>query len=53
MGIYGPDGAMEAILADGIAAWAADGRPSLKDELSVTWLRRRRARHGSDAGKAA
>ena len=21
--------------------------------LSVTWLRRRRARHGSDAGKAA
>lgn len=39
MGFYSPDGAMDAILADGIAALEADGRPSLKDELSVTWLR--------------
>jgi beta-lactamase class A len=30
---------MDAILADGIAALEADGRPSLKDDLSVTWLR--------------
>ena len=39
MGFYGPDGAMDAILADGIAALEADGRPSLNDDLSVTWLR--------------
>jgi hypothetical protein len=39
MGFYGPDGAMEAILADAIAALEADGRPDLKDALSVTWLR--------------
>ena len=39
MGFYSPDGAMDAILADGIAALEGDGRPSLKDDLSVTWLR--------------
>ena len=39
MGFYSPDGAMDAILADGIAALERDGRPSLKDDLSVTWLR--------------
>ena len=39
MGFYSPDGAMDAILADGMAALEADGRPALKDELSVTWLR--------------
>ena len=39
MGFYSPDGAMDAILADGIAALEADGRPSLMDDLSVTWLR--------------
>ena len=31
MGFYSPDGAMDAILADGIAALEADGRPTLKD----------------------
>ena len=39
MGFYSPDGAMDAILADGIAALEADGRSTLKDDLSVTWLR--------------
>ncbi len=39
MGFYSPDGAMDAILADGIAALEADGRPALTDDLSVTWLR--------------
>ena len=39
MGFYSPDGAMDAILADGIAALEGDGRPALKDDLSVTWLR--------------
>ena len=39
MGFYSPDGAMDAILADGMAALEADGRPALKDNLSVTWLR--------------
>lgn len=39
MGFFSPDGAMDAILADGIAALEADGRPSLMDDLSVTWLR--------------
>ncbi|MCX5944406.1 MAG: serine hydrolase [Cyanobacteria bacterium] len=39
MGFYSPDGAMDAILADAVAALEADGRPGLKDDLSVTWLR--------------
>ena len=39
MGFYSPDGAMDAILADGIAGLETDGRPTLKDDLSVTWLR--------------
>ncbi len=39
MGFYSPDGAMDGILADALAALAADGRPSLANELSVTWLR--------------
>ncbi|MBV2351371.1 class A beta-lactamase-related serine hydrolase [Synechococcus sp. HK05] len=39
MAFYCPDGAMAQQLEATIAALEADGRPGLKNQLSITWLR--------------
>jgi hypothetical protein len=39
MGFYCPDGPMQRILSDAIDQLEAQGRPGLRDQLSVTWLR--------------
>jgi hypothetical protein len=39
MAFYCPDGAMAQRLQSSVAALEADGRPGLKQQLSLTWLR--------------
>ncbi|MEY4359970.1 MAG: hypothetical protein RLZZ631_1456 [Cyanobacteriota bacterium] len=39
MAFYCPDGAMAQRLQSSIAALEADGRPGLREQLSITWLR--------------
>ena len=39
MAFYCPDGALQQKLEQAIDALAAEGRPRLRQELSVTWLR--------------
>ena len=39
MAFYCPDGALQQRLEQAIDALAAEGRPRLRQDLSVTWLR--------------